>query len=143
LLLVVPMIKPTPIVGSVAPTSKPEKREVGKPVLLLNPSYQTPNKPPSNVQEPYKPVLRHSQGVQHIGLHTGLSSIGYKAMGDWGLRFSSFTKMSLLLGLEWKEQETALYRRLFLGPVVGYTVFSTNHLYIKWARRPTPYLYAV
>jgi hypothetical protein len=112
--------------------NSPAGEEASKPVLRLEPS----DKPlkvaaPIKRKEVHKPVLRHSKGVEHIGLHTGLSSIGYKAMGDWGTHIGTLAKMSLLLGLEWKEQETALYRSLFVGPTVGYALLSTNHLYFN------------
>jgi hypothetical protein len=133
----------TPVGGAVQ-INNPEEEEASKPVLRLEPSDKSLHVPPTSKKkkahksvlkhsqrEVHKPVLRHSKGVEHIGLHAGLSSIGYKAMGNWGTHVGTLTKASLLLGLEWKEQETALYRGLFTGPIVGYVLLSTNHLYFN------------
>jgi hypothetical protein len=116
------------LAGGISITSNLEGQEDSrKPVLRLEP----PDKSSPTREKVHKPILRHSQGVEHIGLHAGLSSIGYKVMGDWGLYVGPLTKINLLLGLEWKEQETALYRNLFIGPTVGYALLSTNHLYFN------------
>ncbi len=76
-----------------------------------------------------KPVLRHTHGMQGLGLQLGRGAIGYQLVLDWGTYFTTELGLKLWLGGEWRKQETAQYRSLFLQPMLSYTVLTNDRYF--------------
>ena len=73
-----------------------------------------------------KPFLRHTQGMQGLGLQVGKASIDYKVKAEWVYHFSANVQAKLAIGGGLAKPKDALYKNLLLQPTIGYTLASNG-----------------
>lgn len=70
------------------------------------------------------PILHHIRGLQGIGASVGISSMGYKALAEWGYYFSIYSQIKIGVGGEWKNRDTLIYRSPFVQSTFNYTLYT-------------------